>query len=119
MHRETAKRSFFLDCKEGISQGYPMSIILYGILLLPFITKLKILFPNLFLPWFADSGLGRGNLDSLHKFFNKACELGDAYGYYPKIDKSILIINNNNKTKAEILNAQYKHSFEIKNRHRF
>ena len=47
MHGATAKRSFFLDCREGVSQGCPMSMTLYGLLLSPFITKLKQLFPTL------------------------------------------------------------------------
>lgn len=96
MHGAIAKRSFFLDCKEEVSQGYPMPMILYGLLLLPFIAKLKKLFPSLFSPQFANNRSRGSKLDSLHEFFDKAYELGKAYGYYLEMDKCILIITNNN-----------------------
>ena len=73
-----------------------MSMLLYSLLLLPFIAKLKKLFPSLFSPWFANDGSRGSKLDSLHEFFDKAYGLGKAYGYYLEMDKCILIITNNN-----------------------
>lgn len=119
MHGDSSKRSHILFCEEGVSQGCPASMVLYGLLLLPFINKLKELFPDLFSPWFADDGSAGGKLDSLHRFFDKACELGRPYGYFPEMEKCVLITHPSSETTAEVLNAKFNYSFAISQGSRF
>ena len=113
MRGDSAKRRFFISCLEGISQGCSLSIILYGLLLLLFILKLKEQFPTLFASWFANNGLAGGNLLLLCTSFDVVCELGSLFGYYPEMEKCILIVIPSSIANAESLNTLYSHSFNI------
>ena len=46
----------FILSKEGVAQGDPFTMALYGIMLLPLIANLKRMFPRVLQPWFADDG---------------------------------------------------------------
>ena len=119
MHGDTDKSSLLIDCKEGVSQGCPASMIIYGLLLVPLIIKLKRSFPDLFSPWYADDGSAGGKLDLLHHFFDAAQVLGHPYGHYPEMEKCILSINPKNDVSAAALNTLHQHTFKISHGERF
>lgn len=118
VHRDSAKRSFFLDSKEGISQGCPLSMMLCGLLLISLLLNLNYCF-QLFSPWFADDGSGSDKLKTLHEFFDTVRLLGKAHGCFPEMEKSVLIIATKNANKAELLNTQYQYDFKISHGHCF
>ena len=86
-------QSIILHSKEGITQGDPMAMILYGISVLPIIRTLKDEYPELHQPWYADdAGLG-GTLTLINECFTRLKEIGPTYGYYPEPTKSKLIVS--------------------------
>ena len=60
----------FLHSKEGVTQGDPLAMIAYGIVVLPLIRDLRRAHPCVMQPWYADDaweggkGLGRSWLTS-------------------------------------------------------
>ena len=61
--RETEEGSgYFLHSKEGVTQGDPLSIISYGIGVLPLIRELRYTHPCVTQPWYADdAGAGENS----------------------------------------------------------
>ena len=49
----------FLHSKEGVTQGDPLAMIAYGIMVLPFIRDLRRAHPHITQPWYADD-VGEG-----------------------------------------------------------
>jgi hypothetical protein len=89
-----------LHSREGVTQGDPLSMILYGIRMLPLIRKLKVEFPNLYQPWYADDAGAAGGFEEIHSMFDRLVELGQKYGYYPEQSKSIIVVSNKNLSRA-------------------
>ena len=52
----------FLRSKEGITQGYPLAILGYGLLLLPLIRVLKREFSDVDSPWYTDDAAAAGKI---------------------------------------------------------
>jgi hypothetical protein len=94
--------STFIHSKEGVTQGDALSMVAYGIGILPLIRHLKRGFPGVKQPWYADnSGVG-AHFPVLWRFFERLQVIGPSYGYYPEPDKSILIVRPENKANAKI-----------------
>jgi hypothetical protein len=55
--------------KEGVTQGDPLSMFGYGIGILPLIRKLKLEFPALKQPWYANDAGAGGSFTDLRKNF--------------------------------------------------
>ena len=51
---------------EGVTQGDPASMDIYGSASLPLIEELKLRHPGLTHAWYADDGSAAGNLTELH-----------------------------------------------------
>ncbi len=87
--------------KEGVTQGDPLSMFGYGIGILPLIRKLKLEFPAVKQPWYADDAGAGGSFTDLRKFFLRLQEIGPTFGYFPEPSKSILIVRAHNRTRAK------------------
>jgi hypothetical protein len=73
----------------------------YGILLLPLICQLKREFPDVNQSWYADDAGAGGNFSGIRRYFERLQEIGPSRGYFPEPSKSILIVLENNREKAE------------------
>ena len=73
-------------------QGYPLAMIAYGIIILPFIKNLKREIPDVAQPWHADNAGALGTFVILETYFDSLTLQGPGRGYYPKPSKSVLII---------------------------
>ena len=51
---EGKEKTFFLHSSEGATQGCPLAMVDYGVLLLQLTIKLKSEFPKVKLPWYVD-----------------------------------------------------------------
>ena len=51
--------------------------------------------------WYADDSSCIAKLTHLRDWFDKLCEHGPKYGYYPEVDKCIVIIDSNHETEAQ------------------
>jgi hypothetical protein len=82
----------FLFSKEGVIQGDPLSMVVYGLTLLPLIQQLKDEFPDVFqLRHINDAG-GGGKFQRIQEYFLWLVKLGPEYGYFPEPSKSILAV---------------------------
>ena len=91
----------FLFSKEGVTQGDPLSMVAYGLSLLPLIRQLKDEFPDVFQPWYANDAGGGEQFAQIRSYFLRLVELGPKYGYFPEPSKSILAVREHSKEAAK------------------
>ena len=85
--------------QEGVTQGDPLAMLLYGIAILPLIRQLKN--PDISKQnWFADDSACFAALNDLVGWLKKLIELGPKYGYFPEPEKSYVIVNPDCLLKA-------------------
>jgi hypothetical protein len=76
--------------KEGVTQGDPISMVAYGVGILPLIRVLKQEFPEVEQLLYAyDAGTG-GKCGSIRRQITKLQEIGPNYGYFPERSKKVL-----------------------------
>ena len=91
----------FLYIKEGVTQGYPISIIFYGIGVLALIREIRGAHPCVTQPWYAED-VGSGG-----KFTRILAHLRDLHarvpprGYFPYPTKIILVVAPRNVARTE------------------
>ena len=81
---------------------YPLSMFAYGLGLLPLIGQLKVEFPEVEKPWYADDAGTCGNLAEIHRLFKRLEEISPNYGYFPELSKSILVVRQHILEAAKI-----------------
>ena len=101
----------FLHSKEGVTQGYTLAMIAYGIGILPLIKNLKQDIPDVTQPWHADNTRGLGMLAIIETYFNSLTRQGPGCGYYPRLSKSILIVHPDNFEDRREFGA--RHRFKV------
>jgi hypothetical protein len=62
VRRGNGRKAFVIQSEEGLSQGDPLAMILYGVALLPLVEGLRQLVPEATTPWFADDSAAIGNM---------------------------------------------------------
>ena len=97
MVRDTADGSgHFLHSKKSVTQGNPLSMITYGIGVLPLIRDLRRAHPRLTQPCYADDAGAGGKFGEIMAHFRDLQLRGTARGYYPEPTKSILVVAERN-----------------------
>jgi hypothetical protein len=91
----------FVLSEEGVTQGDPLAMVMCGVGLLPLIRILKKAVPDLFQPWHADDAGAGGRFQKIRLYFEKLQVHGPPRGYYPEPSKSVIIVEEQNKKKAE------------------
>ena len=81
-----------MHSKEGVTQGDPLAMIAYGIGVLPLIRDLRIAYPLIMQPWYADDTGAGGEFCDIMAHFRDLQLRGTAWGYYPYPTKSILVV---------------------------
>ena len=93
MVRNTEDRSVhFLHSKEGVTQGDPLDMIVYGIGLLPFIREIQDAPPHVTQPWYTDDAGSEGKFGHILEHFKELQARGPPGGYFPELTKSILVV---------------------------
>ena len=94
------KKTEFLLSKKGVGQGYPLSMLAAVMPLIKSLSNPSNWIQN----WFADDSSCIAKLTHLRDWFDKLCEHGPKYGYYPEVilevDKCIVIVDSNHETDA-------------------
>ena len=81
-----------LSSEEGVTQGDPLAMVMYGLALLPLIRAIR---PNEgegVQSWYADDGQAVGRFAMLRKWWDELVRLGPRYGYYPRAVKTVLVV---------------------------
>ena len=85
------RSSDYLLSKEGITQGDPLSMMLYAVAILPLIHSLKN--PKRWIQnWYADDSACVATLPSLHAWFSQLSSSSPDFGYFPQPAKTVLMV---------------------------
>ena len=110
---------FVLYSMEGVTQGDPLAMILYGLTVVPLIRDLKKQFPELTHIWFADDGNAIGNFHLLDEFFNYVHKHGKPFGFQLDPRKCVLVTHPDNLARAQTLFGGLLNPDNIVTGHRF
>ena len=92
--------------QEGTTQGDPLPMAMYGIAILPLISRLQN--DSLTQKWYANDGSVVGKLKDIRAFFDKLTQLGPKYGYLVNPRKCQLIIKPGGERQASTEFAGHK-----------
>ena len=93
----------FLHRKQGVTQGDPLSMILYGIGILPLIRKIREEHPLVTKTWYANDAGARGSFGDILRQLEDLMERGPSCSYFPDPTKIILVIYGNNVQRDQKL----------------
>ena len=96
----------WLASREEVTQRNPLTMILYGIGILPLTLQLKATVPSALQLWYADDAAAGDNFNKITKVFSLLLTKGPARGYLPKLTKSILVVKPAMVDQAE---ARFNH----------
>ena len=77
--------------REGVTQGDPLSMVLYGLALTPLAETIRAAVPTVVQPWYADDAAMAGPVSGIAAAQRLLLDLGPRQGYFPEPEKSILI----------------------------
>jgi hypothetical protein len=80
-----------LYSQEGVTQGDPLSMLMYALAVMPLIQSLKEV-SDVTQNWYADDAAAVGKLEDLAHWLRSLMLKGPAYGYFPEPAKSYLIV---------------------------
>jgi hypothetical protein len=89
--RRPGKPCLIILSKEGVTQGDPLAMLLYGVALIPLAAALRAAVPTVVQPWYADDAAMSGPAIDIAPAMRLLEKLGPLRGYYPEPAKSILI----------------------------
>jgi hypothetical protein len=89
--RRRGQDCYTIHSQEGVTQGDPLSMVLYGLALAPLSESLRIAVPGLVQPWYADDAAMAGPISQIRKAQLLLQEWGPQRGYYPEPSKSVLV----------------------------
>jgi len=79
--------------QEGVAQGDPISMVIYGIAVTPLTESVRTTLPNILQAWYADDSAFGGTTQEITAAMQIILAKGPARGYYPEPSKSVLICN--------------------------
>jgi hypothetical protein len=93
--------------REGVTQGDPLSMVLYGLALTPLAEQLRLAVPTVVQPWYADDAAMEGPVRDIAKAMRLLQQQGPARGYYPEPTKSIFVGHEGSLDRAKILLMEF------------
>ena len=88
--------------KEGVTQGDPLSMMLYAVAVLPLIHSLRT--PGKWTQnWYADDSSCVADLCSLRAWYEELSCRGPDYGYHPEPSKTVLVVGPSDVQQASAL----------------
>ena len=89
----------FIMSREGTTQGDNAAAPFYSISLYPLMNDLSSIVE--FQMFYADDGASAGSLVNLKRWWDKLCERGPGYGYFPNGAKSVLLVKPQHLRRAQ------------------
>ena len=86
--RREGEDALILLSREGVAQGNPLSMAIYGIALLPLGEQLREEFPTVLQPWYADDCAMMGSAEDVAACLLVIQKVGPMFGYHPEPEKS-------------------------------
>ena len=92
---------------EGVTQGDPLAMALYGLALVPLAIFLRQAVPSVIQPWYADDAAMAGPVSGIKTAMRILLEMGPKRGYFPKPAKSIFVGRPADSEKAKEVLAEF------------
>ena len=70
-----------MQSRKGVTQGDPLTMVAYGIGVIPLIQRLKVAYTNVTQTWYNDYTSALGNNKKIKLYFNSLKRLGPGCGY--------------------------------------
>jgi hypothetical protein len=90
--RRPAKACVIILSREGVTQGDPLAMVLYGLTMVPLAEALRAAVPSVIQPWYADDAAMTGPIAGIGEAQRLLCAWGPHRGYFPEPGKSVLIV---------------------------
>jgi hypothetical protein len=103
--------------QEGVTQGDPLSMIIYGVALTPLSEQLRRDVPGVLQPWYADDMAMVGPASGIASCMALLEANGPARGYFPEPSKSILICRPADQDAARMNLSDF--DFQYRDGHRY
>ena len=87
--------------RKGVTQGDPLSMVLYGITLVPLAKELRAADPGLLSPFYADDAAFEGSARRSAQLLKLLMKRGPDRGYFPEPAKSLFISDTPGQEGAE------------------
>jgi hypothetical protein len=111
VRKGTGAPAFMIFGEEGLSQGDPLAMVLYGVALMPLAEHLRKFLPDVLTPWYADDAAAAGNAERSAMALKFLKVYGPIYGYYPEPEKSFHICKKEDEAQAKV--AFYAHGLKV------
>jgi hypothetical protein len=109
--RRKGRPGYTLLSEEGVTQGDPLSMVLYGLALVPLAATLRKEHPTVVQAWYADDSVLQGRVSRVAAAMTLLQRLGPERGYFPEPAKSIFICSPDDREAAatglEAFNFKY------------
>ncbi|KAL3795565.1 hypothetical protein ACHAWO_009861 [Cyclotella atomus] len=116
---DDAEDAYWLEGQEGLSQGDPFAMLLYGIALMPLAERMLEAVPGALQPWFADDSAVAGTSEQCADCLDFLCQEGPAYGYFPEPEKSWHISKQSDEAEAKVAFAVHGLDVQFTRGHRY
>jgi hypothetical protein len=97
--------------QEGVTQGDPLAMILFGITVCPLAEFLRTQVPTAVQPWFADDAAAIGDLESIAQVTDLLVQYGPNRGYYVEPTKSTVVCKPDNQPQAQQRLSRFQFKF--------
>jgi hypothetical protein len=112
VRKGTGAPAFQIFGEEGLSQGDPLAMVLYGVALMPLAEHLRKFLPDVLTPWYADDAAAAGGNAEWSAMALKFLKVyGPIYGYYLEPEKSFHICKKEDEAQAKV--AFYAHGLKV------
>ena len=98
--RDDQESVCFVQSRKGVTQGDPISMVTYGLGILPIIRFIKTLVLAPHQPWYADSATIIASWALIVQYFNTLTNHRLRFGFYPKPKKSIVVVKEGQEEDA-------------------
>ena len=115
--RKPGRPCSILLSQEGVTQGDPLSMVLYGLALLPLAKSLRDAKPAVLQPWYADDMAMHGHVNDITDIMRLLLKEGPQRGYFPEPAKSICICDLQTQNRVRPFLEEFK--FQYKEGYRY
>lgn len=96
----SGSKNVILKSKEGTTQGDNLAMAFYACALMKLVKDLRGHSPDAKSIWYADDSACGGSVEAVFQWWSELQQSGPKYGYFPKVNKTWLIVKPEYQTEA-------------------